>query len=79
MLDKEIRSLLTRKQIPSNFQMEVFLRELELNLWIISSMHLLVEVTLLQAMLENVLMNAAKENGNKNAAHPLLCSEKAIN
>jgi len=79
MLDKEIRSLLTRKQIPFNFQMEVFLRELELNLWIISSMHLLVEVTLLQAMLENVLMNAAKENGNKNAAHPLLCSEKAIN
>lgn len=79
MLGKEIRSSLTRKQIQFNFQTEVFLRELELNLWIISSMHLLVEVTLLQTTLENVLMNAAKENGNKNAAHPLLCSEKAIN
>jgi len=79
MLDKEIRSSLTRKQIQFNFQTEVFWRELELNLWIISSMHLLVELTLLQTMLENVLMNAAKENGNKNAAHPLLCSEKAIN
>jgi hypothetical protein len=42
-------------------------------------MHLLVEQILLQMTLENVLMNAEKENGKQNAAHPLLCSEKAIN
>jgi hypothetical protein len=79
MLDKEIRSSLTKRPIQFNFQTEVFWRESELNLWIISSMHLLVEQILLQMTLENVLMNAEKENGKQNAAHPLLCSEKAIN
>lgn len=78
-LVKVIKSLPTRKLIQSNFPTEVFWKELELNLWIISSTPLLVEVMLSLATLENVSMNAVKESGNKNVAHPLLCIEKEIN
>merc|ERR1712166_1695634 len=46
-LDKVIRSLLTKRPKLFNFQTEAFCRELELNLWIISSMPLLEDRTLL--------------------------------
>ena len=74
----ETKPLPIKRQIQFNFLTEVFSRESELSLLTISSMHLLVEAMLLFQMLENVLKNAVKVSGSKNAALQLPCTDNKI-